>query len=190
LAHFLLGGVFLRHPTLQLVCAETGIDWIPAELRRMDRAAETESMILGLRPKDWLRSTPSELWHRNCFAGATFVSKEELAVWVSLGSDRIMWGSDFPHVETTWPHSQQSISRAFAGLTNEDARRMLGLNAVHLYKLDMECLVAKAVEISDESFAIPVEAPMDSSYTDADYAESRVFAESTFARQLRKTLST
>jgi predicted TIM-barrel fold metal-dependent hydrolase len=190
LTHFLLGGVFLRHPELRLICAETGIDWIPAELQRMDRAAETESMVLGIRPREWLTITPTEFWRRNCFAGATFVSQEELVVWKSLGSNTIMWGSDFPHVETTWPTSRESISKAFSGLPNEDARRMLGLNAAHLYKIDIGRLAAKAVEISDASFAIPTEAPLDSPYNSTDYAESRVFAESTFARQLRKSLST
>ena len=97
------GGVFERFPDLQVAFTEQGADWIPSMLERMD-----EQYQLPVRARDHrasLTKSPSGYWHRNCYVGASFMSRAECDVRERIGVDRIMWGADYPHIEGTWPHS-------------------------------------------------------------------------------------
>jgi predicted TIM-barrel fold metal-dependent hydrolase len=47
-----------------------------------------------------------------------------------------MWSSDYPHSDSTWPHSREVIAKDFAGVPEEDRRKILCENAVRLYQLD------------------------------------------------------
>jgi predicted TIM-barrel fold metal-dependent hydrolase len=58
-----------------------------------------------------------------------------------------MWGADYPHTEGTWPNSRESIAAAIAGMPEDDARRILGLNAVEFYGLDRKFLQGVADRI-------------------------------------------
>ena len=51
--------------------------------------------------------------------------------------DRLLWGDDYPHHEGTWPHSNETIVRTMAELTDEERRQVLGLNAAKLYGIDV-----------------------------------------------------
>ena len=53
----------------------------------------------------------------------------------AVGVDRIMWGSDFPHLEGCWPFSRQHLRLAFAGVPEGEVRMMVGTNAAALYDL-------------------------------------------------------
>jgi len=46
-----------------------------------------------------------------------------------------MWASDYPHSDSTWPHSQKVIERDFAGVPDDDLRAILHDNAARLYNL-------------------------------------------------------
>jgi predicted TIM-barrel fold metal-dependent hydrolase len=52
-----------------------------------------------------------------------------------IGADRLMWSSDFPHGDSTWPDSQQVIDEQFAGVPDEDQRLILHDNAARMYGL-------------------------------------------------------
>ena len=49
------------------------------------------------------------------------------------GSDCLMWGSDYPHDEGTFPHSRQVIERTFAGVPASDRVKIVHANAARLY---------------------------------------------------------
>ena len=51
-----------------------------------------------------------------------------------------MWGSDYPHFEGTWPHTQGKLHTAFAGVPEAEARPLLGENAVRVYCFDRDRL--------------------------------------------------
>jgi hypothetical protein len=57
-----------------------------------------------------------------------------------VGVDRIMWGSDFPHDEGTYPHSREAIAHSFAGIPSDEVARMVGGNAARLYGFDTDAL--------------------------------------------------
>jgi predicted TIM-barrel fold metal-dependent hydrolase len=78
---------------------------------------------------------PSDYFRRQGFA--TFQDDPigmETRKWV--GVDNLLWGDDYPHHEGTWPRSQEVIDRTMADLTEEERRKVLGLNAAKLYGFD------------------------------------------------------
>jgi predicted TIM-barrel fold metal-dependent hydrolase len=52
-----------------------------------------------------------------------------------LNIDHLMWGSDYPHTEGTFPHSREQIGRDFAELPEAEARKFVIDNAARLYGL-------------------------------------------------------
>ena len=58
----------------------------------------------------------------------------------AVGVERIMWGSDFPHLEGCWPYSRQHLRLAFAGVPEAEVRMMVGQNAAAVYGFDWATL--------------------------------------------------
>ena len=53
-----------------------------------------------------------------------------------IGMAQIMWGSDYPHPEGTWPHTVPKMIETFKGLPDDDIAAMLGGNAIEFYGFD------------------------------------------------------
>jgi predicted TIM-barrel fold metal-dependent hydrolase len=53
-----------------------------------------------------------------------------------MGVDRVMWASDFPHLESDWPNSQRVIKENFAGVPENETWKMIVGNAVDYFRLD------------------------------------------------------
>ena len=141
----IFGGAFERHPGLRYVVTEAGVEWIPELLERMDiahtgRPTQKFTEHLELQPMLRGRLAPSEIWARQCWAGASFMPKAEAQLRHRIGVDRLMWGSDYPHIEGTWPHTQQRLQAVFAGVPRAEVERMLGLNAAEVYGFDAAAL--------------------------------------------------
>ena len=64
-----------------------------------------------------------------------------------IGVEKIMWGSDYPHPEGSWPNTAQYLKDTFADFPESDGRKILGENAVEFYGLDRQRLRAVADEI-------------------------------------------
>ena len=136
-------GVFDRHPGLKLAFAELLADWIPRTLSDLD---STLNSNLGAEGRTKLKLTPTEYWQKHCFVGASFMSRTEADARNDVGLDSVMWGSDYPHVEGTWPHTRESLRNTLAGIPAEDVRKMLGENAAECYGFD----VAKMRALADQ----------------------------------------
>ena len=158
---FIWGGVFDRHPKLKLVFAEALSHWVPQELMRLD---EMYDMWNAKRLRDRIGKRPSEYWRENCAITATFISRGEAEMRDEIGIENLLWGSDFPHPEGTWPHTKTCLSHAFHGLPIEDTRRILGINACRFYGFDHEKLNAHAGRIGpfpDDVLRPPSDRPSD-----------------------------
>jgi predicted TIM-barrel fold metal-dependent hydrolase len=153
--HLLFSGVMERHPDLQFVFTEQGTAWLPDELRRLDYyhgrlsgaggAAESQEAKFGEAAPE-LSLRPSEYWARQCHVGSSFIRRPEVELRHDVGVDRIMWGSDFPHLEGCWPWSRQHLRLAFAGVPEDEVRAMVGVNAAHVYGFDLDLLAPLAAE--------------------------------------------
>src|SRR5262249_60897068 len=109
LAALVVSGGLERHPVMRLVLAEAGIGWIPYIVARMAAAWEKH----GPRAKDSrLSAKPSEIFHRQVIA--TFEEEPLGPQLIPLvGADNFMWASDYPHPDSTFPHSRDAIAHAF-----------------------------------------------------------------------------
>ncbi len=131
---FLLwGGVLERHPRLRLVFAEQLAHWVPQELRRLDEMYDMFNLG-ALRARLPLR--PSEYWRRHCYVAATFLSRAEAEQRAEMGEGRVLWGSDFPHPEGTWPQTPTCLRQTFHGLPTQEVAAILGESALALYAFD------------------------------------------------------
>ena len=85
--------------------------------------------------------TPSKYWARQCSVGASFMSRLECERRHDIGIGNILWGSDFPHDEGTWPNTHESLHATFDGVPESELRAMLGENALRVYGFDREALL-------------------------------------------------
>jgi predicted TIM-barrel fold metal-dependent hydrolase len=131
----IVSGVFDRFPRMQVYFAENQIGWIPSFLQEMDhqyvRHRFWAEKLYGWKP---LARLPSEYVRGNCHWGF-FNDAFGVSVRHYIGVERIMWGSDFPHVETDWPHSAEALEDNFRGVPEPDRHRMVVQNAIDFFHL-------------------------------------------------------
>ncbi len=137
LVGIIFSGVLERHPGVRLVLAESGIGWIPFVLARMDHEygkyvearegwEERGGIPLTLRPSEYFRR---QVW-------ATFQDDAAgLGLLAMIGDDRVMWASDYPHPDSTWPNSRRVIEAQMRGLPEDTRRKLTRENARALYGL-------------------------------------------------------
>ncbi|HEY7649651.1 MAG TPA: amidohydrolase family protein [Methylomirabilota bacterium] len=137
LAAVIFSGALERHRGLKIVLAETGIGWLPYMLERMD---DTYKKFVDA-PDYWrmhgglaIKMPPSDYFRRQVWA--TFQTDHAgLRLLDTLGEGRVMWASDYPHADSTWPESQKAIEENFHGVPERARRRVLCDNARELYGL-------------------------------------------------------
>jgi predicted TIM-barrel fold metal-dependent hydrolase len=61
--------------------------------------------------------------------------KAAIATRKLIGVESLMWASDYPHDDSSWPESQRIIYEQFKGVGPEDLRKMTCLNAARLYNI-------------------------------------------------------
>lgn len=124
-------GVFERHPRLKVVCAEADAGWVPHFMYRMDHAYERHRFWLEVGT---LTKPPSEYFAENIYV--TFQDDYVATHMTDLSpTNRLMWASDFPHNDGTFPHTQQVIKKLTEGMSDEDRIRITGGNVRELYGL-------------------------------------------------------
>jgi uncharacterized protein len=137
LAAVIFSGALERHPALRIVLAETGIGWLPYMLERLDDtyakfldAGEFWHAHGGLR----LTMAPTAYFRRQVWA--TFQTDDAgLRCLDLIGADRVMWASDYPHADSTWPDSASVIAGSFKDTPEPARRQILCDNARRLYGL-------------------------------------------------------
>ena len=127
LTTMVIDGLFDRVPHLKVVCVEAGCGWA-AYL--MDRLDEKHGVFAELAPKLELR--PSEYLRRNVWYVAEPEERTIGAMCELVGEEHILWGSDFPHIDSTL-EAPKLIRESVAGLGEERRRRVLGTNAAKLF---------------------------------------------------------
>ena len=126
LMSMIFSGVFEKYPKLRLVIGESGIGWIPYVLEHMDLEWEDQFHDLSLTMK------PSDYWRRQC--AATYqTDRIGIKLLDELGTENVMWGSDFPHPDGIWPDSQAFIDRELGHLPENVRRKIVCDNAAALY---------------------------------------------------------
>ena len=133
IADMIFGGVFERYPKLQIGSVEMELAWAPHFLERMDYAHTQRA-----QEDTWYKlkgdMLPSEYFQRN-----VFVSFQEDALGVRdrhiIGVDNLLWGSDYPHQESTFPRTRQILEEILSDCTEEEKVKIAGGNAARVYRL-------------------------------------------------------
>jgi predicted TIM-barrel fold metal-dependent hydrolase len=132
-ADLIQSGVCERFPNLKFVVTEFETGWIGHVLKRLDWAYVRGGgeRVMGL-PK-----LPSEYWRSNFYC--TF-EDDPLGIRTRdfIDVNTMLWGSDYPHGDSIFPHSQQVLSEILDGCTPEEKWKMTVKNVVDLYKLPYE----------------------------------------------------
>jgi predicted TIM-barrel fold metal-dependent hydrolase len=130
LADLVFGGVLQRHPALRVISVEAYIGWLPFVAEYIDHAYDVHRYWNDLG----LDELPSTYLRRQVYA--TFIDDPVgLRERHAFGVDNILWSSDYPHGESTFPRSHEHVARAFAGIPPEETRKMVFENARRLYRL-------------------------------------------------------
>jgi predicted TIM-barrel fold metal-dependent hydrolase len=126
------GGVLDRHPGAHVACIEAGASWLAALGERMDEVYAAHQFYV--KPK--LSLKPSEIVRRQVHCSFQF-DRACVATRRSTGHEALLWASDYPHMEGTFPHSLQVIERLFSGLEISDHEKadILGGTAARLFQL-------------------------------------------------------
>jgi len=173
LTHLVLGGVFQRFPRLKFVMTEQGCSWIPGTLAMLDGFhAQMQSGRIGeINYSDdaMLAMKPSEYFARNCYVGVSFPSPSESRAMRTVGLDRVMWGSDYPHDESTYPYTTEGLRLAFAGWEEAEVRQVVTDNAAAVYGFDPDALTPFAEQVGPtvDEVAVPLDAVPDESRSPA-----------------------
>lgn len=142
----LLSGKFDKFPDLKYAVVECGSYWLGDLLWKADTTFGASGKVkkLNSRTKGLIQKLPSEYVGTNVFIGASTMSREEIRRRHANGIDALMWGTDYPHPEGSWPHTAERLGTDFQDVSIEDTRRLLGLNAMECYDLDVAGLTALA----------------------------------------------
>ena len=130
IAIMIYGGVFQRFPDLKLVSVESGVGWFAFAANYMDETWKKQRYWVN----SVLEKEPSYFWDKNIY-GSFIHDRAGIMMRDFPGAGNIMWSSDYPHSETTYPHSQEVIAKLFEGVPEQAKREILGDRAKALYKL-------------------------------------------------------
>jgi predicted TIM-barrel fold metal-dependent hydrolase len=170
LLFLLLSGVFERFPRLKFVMTEAGCAWVPALLDRLDqtlqRVRDTGSVgELRFKPEQVLPKSATEYFQQNVWLGVSFPRiADTVAASGRLGLSKIMWGSDYPHDEGTYPYTTLALRQVFHDWAEADLRAVLAGNVARLYDFDLAALAVPASRLgpSVSEVAAPLTALPDS----------------------------
>jgi predicted TIM-barrel fold metal-dependent hydrolase len=131
------GGVVERYPRLKLVISEFELGWLGHTLQRLDHAYYRTPKYAV----DYLTMEPSEYFRRNFHA--TFEDDEAgMATRNLIGIDCLLWGNDYPHHDSIWPHSMESLAKCFQEVPEAEQEKMVWSNTIELYNIDVSKLPA------------------------------------------------
>jgi predicted TIM-barrel fold metal-dependent hydrolase len=131
LADLAFSDVFHRFPRLRVSLAEGGIGWIPYLLERMDYVWERHRYYTGID----FDTRPSDLYRRHVW-GCFIDDVAGIAMRETIGIDRIMWESDYPHSDGTWPDSRKRLDEVLTDVPEDDCRRIAETNAREFFRFE------------------------------------------------------
>ncbi len=135
LVDYLFSGVFVRFPNLKVAYSEGQIGWIPYILERADTVWEENRGWGGVA--DIVKDKPSSYFKDHVW-GCFFDDAHGLKSVDEIGVDNITYESDYPHSDSTWPHTADIAEKQMHDLTDAQRRQILRGNAIKLFGLEKQ----------------------------------------------------
>lgn len=112
-------GVLDRHPDLRLLISEGGATWVPFVADRIEEGYRQHG--LWARPK--LTRAPREIMYQQVYASFQH-DKTAIAACTAMGYRNVMFGTDYPHIEGTFGHTQKTLHELFDDVDDETTYRI------------------------------------------------------------------
>ena len=128
---FIFGGILERFPRLKVICSEFEMSWIPGFLARLDQIEDVAPRMftprLRMRAREYMTT---RIWHG-------FIDDTAAGFAIPyVGADRVLWGSDFPHIRSIGLDADSAVFRLIDGLPREDQEKVIGANAAVVFNLN------------------------------------------------------
>jgi predicted TIM-barrel fold metal-dependent hydrolase len=134
---FMMSGILVRYPQVKLSYAEGQLGWIPYILERADKVWEHNRGWGDVG--DNVPEPPSSYYYRQiyaCFFDDEFGLSD--GVIDKVGIDNILFETDYPHSDSTWPHTKEVAGKLMGHLDPAVTRKLVRGNAIDLLRLDFE----------------------------------------------------
>jgi predicted TIM-barrel fold metal-dependent hydrolase len=135
LADFLFSGVLVRFPELRIAYSEGQIGWIPYILERADDVWLEHRAWGGVR--DIVPEPPSTYYYRQVY-GCFFRDHHGIVSLDAVGEDNTTFETDYPHTDSTWPHTKEVAEKMFTGLDDSVIYKLVRGNAIRMLSLDLD----------------------------------------------------
>ena len=136
IAAMIFGGVFERYPQLKVGAVEFEVAWAPYFMSRMDDVYTARAVGVS-RQRFKHNALPSDFFRQNIF-----LSFQEDALGIELrshiGVENLLWASDYPHAESTFPQSRAIVDRILRGVPEPEQVQIAGANTARLYHFSTE----------------------------------------------------
>jgi predicted TIM-barrel fold metal-dependent hydrolase len=133
LTDWLFSGAFVRHPNLKIAYSEGQIGWIPYVLERADTVWEHNRAWGGVA--DIVPERPSSYFADHVY-GCFFSDQFGLNNLDAIGVRNVTFETDYPHSDSTWPHTHKIAEEMMSGLDQETVNRICRDNAIEMLSLD------------------------------------------------------
>jgi predicted TIM-barrel fold metal-dependent hydrolase len=148
LIDFLFSGMFIRHPGLTLALSEGGIGWIPYVLERAEYSLDRHRYWASKDDASLHGDTVTGIGHEylaeldvrqlfrdhvyGCFIDDVFGA----ANLDDVGVDNVMAESDYPHTDSSWPHTHETMRKCLDGRSDEDLWKIFQGNARRVFRFE------------------------------------------------------
>lgn len=146
LGEMTMSGVFARHPRLKLVSVEHEASWLPYFMERMDWHYQYNLRTSDRGYRYPGGELPSDFIRTNVMMSFT-EDTPLMRVRDIIGVDRLMWGSDYPHAESTFPRSEELLAATFSDVPVDEQALMVRDNCADFFGFDLKVVERKAKEL-------------------------------------------
>ena len=133
LSDFLFSGLFPRFPNLRVAYSEGQIGWLPYVLERADDVWATHDGWMHTRK---LIPEPPSTYYEDHVFGCFFRDNHGIKSIHEVGINNVTYETDYPHTDTTWPHTAEYVEKVLAGLPDEIVHKILRGNALNMLSLN------------------------------------------------------
>ena len=129
---WLMSGVFTEFPNLKIAYSEGQIGWIPYILERANTVWEENRGWGGIADK--VLVPPSELFKKHIY-GCYFDDPHGLRSLEEIGVDNVTFECDYPHSDSTWPHTAKIAAEQTRELSDEVVYKLMRGNAIKMLSI-------------------------------------------------------
>jgi predicted TIM-barrel fold metal-dependent hydrolase len=135
---WVFSGHLPRYPNLKLAFSESQIGWMPYVLERMDRIWRVGNAIANIDP---VFTNPPSSYIAGRVYGCFFEDSFGVEARHAIGIDQITFEADYPHQDSTWPHTYDYLTTVLDGIPDDEAYKIARGNAIRMLDLDPQPLI-------------------------------------------------